>query len=243
MTFKKLTEATKTKYTEADFAWDEKAMIAEYKAAVLDYMNGASMDDALKAIKAMLKSGGETIVKGKGPVRESRAAKIAKLKLHEEFKLYENMWEEAGKPYRISCTDMGLADAIALDRVPVYLKNVKEVELIDWDRVPVKKYNQICKFLHELGIKVTKGASGREPSKKLKEALDDKEYSVVYRLRDWSVSQPDDEAFLDAETAADAIDFFMEYMLDPDNLDDDIDPADIITEDDIIIISVAPTGA
>jgi hypothetical protein len=93
MTFKKLTEATKTKYTEADFAWDEKAMIAEYKAAVLDYMNGASMDDALKTIKAMLKSGGETIVKGKGPVRESRTAKIAKLKLHEEFKLYETMWE------------------------------------------------------------------------------------------------------------------------------------------------------
>jgi hypothetical protein len=83
MTFKKLTEATKTKYTEADFAWDEKAMIAEYKAAVLDYMNGASMDDALKTIKAMLKSGGETIVKGKGPVRESKTAKITKSELKE----------------------------------------------------------------------------------------------------------------------------------------------------------------
>lgn len=74
MVLKRLKEAKKTKYTEADFTWDEQAMIAEYKAAVLDYMNGASMDDALAAIKAMLKSGGETLVKGKGPVREGKAA-------------------------------------------------------------------------------------------------------------------------------------------------------------------------
>jgi hypothetical protein len=147
------------------------------------------------------------------------------------------------KPYKLSCTGSDLDDAITLNKVPAYLKNVKEVELVDRDRVPVEKYNQICKMLNDLGIKVVTGASGREPSKKLKEALDDKEYSVVYRLKAWSASQPDDEAFFDAETATDAIAFFMEYMLDPDNLDDDIDPADIITEDDIIIISVAPTGA
>lgn len=87
------------------------------------------------------------------------------MKLHEEFKLYETMWEEAGKPYRLSCASTDLDDAITLGKVPMSLKNVKEVELIDWGRVPVNKYNQICKFLHELGIKVTKGASGREPAK------------------------------------------------------------------------------
>ena len=83
MIFKKLTETVKTKYTEADFAWDEKAMVAEYKAAVLDYMNGASMEEALKAIKAMLKAGGDTIVTGKGRVRESTTTKITKSELKE----------------------------------------------------------------------------------------------------------------------------------------------------------------
>lgn len=68
------------------------------------------------------------------------------------------------KIYTLSCTGPDLHDAITLGKVPMYLKNVKEVELIDWDRVPVKKYNQICRFLHDLGIKVTKGASGREPT-------------------------------------------------------------------------------
>ncbi len=83
MIVKKLTEAKKAKYTEADFAWDEKAMIAEYKAAVLDYMNGASMDDALKTIKAMFKSVGDTIVTGKGRVRESKTTKVTKSELKE----------------------------------------------------------------------------------------------------------------------------------------------------------------
>jgi hypothetical protein len=107
MTCKKLTEAAKPMYTEADFAWDEKAMIAEYKAAVLDYMNGASMDDALKIIKAMLKSVGDTIVMGKGRVRESKIARTAKLKLHEEFKLYENLWEAAGSSTYTVLADVG----------------------------------------------------------------------------------------------------------------------------------------
>jgi hypothetical protein len=92
------------------------------------------------------------------------------MKLFEEFKLYENLWEEAGKPYRISCTSSDISDAIMLGKVPAYLKDKKEVELTDWDRVPVEKYNQICKFLHDLGVKVTKGASGREPGSKLKES-------------------------------------------------------------------------
>ena len=102
MTFKKLTEASKTKYTEADFAWDEKAMVAEYKAVVLDYMNGASMDDALKAIKAMLKDVGGTIIKGKGPVRESKTTKITKSELKDMIRgvlreelAYKNELEEA----------------------------------------------------------------------------------------------------------------------------------------------------
>lgn len=74
------------------------------------------------------------------------------------------------KPYKLSCTGSDLDDAITLNKVPAYLKNVKEVELVDRDRVPVKKYNQICKMLADLGIKVTKGASGRETSSKLKES-------------------------------------------------------------------------
>jgi hypothetical protein len=83
MTIKKLTEAKKAKYTEADFVWDEKAMVAEYKAAVLDYVNGASMDEALKVIKALLKSAGDTVIKGKGRMRESTSTKITKTELKE----------------------------------------------------------------------------------------------------------------------------------------------------------------
>lgn len=78
--------------------------------------------------------------------------------------------EAVGKTYTISCTSTDLDDAITLNKVPAYLKNVEEVELVDRDRVPVNKYNQICKMLADAGIKVTKGASGREPSSKLKES-------------------------------------------------------------------------
>lgn len=89
------------------------------------------------------------------------------------------------KPYKLSCTGSDLDDAITLNKVPAYLKNVKEVELTDWDRVPVKKYNQICKFLHDLGIKVTKGTSGRETSGKvIKEAIGKTANEIINRYQD-----------------------------------------------------------
>jgi hypothetical protein len=89
------------------------------------------------------------------------------------------------KIYKLSCTGSDLDDAIAMGKVPTYLKNVKEVELVDRDRVPVKKYNQICKMLADLGIKVTKGASGRETSGKvIKEAIGKTANEIINRYQD-----------------------------------------------------------
>lgn len=67
-----LKEATRTTpYTEADFEWDDAAMLAEYKAAALAYLNGADIEDALADIKANLTTvGGIHLARG-GTVRES----------------------------------------------------------------------------------------------------------------------------------------------------------------------------
>ena len=127
MTFKKLTEASKTKYTEKDFAWDEKAMVAEYKAAVLDYMNGASLDDALKDIKALLKAGGETIIMGKGPVRESASTKITKSELKELIR--EALKEELAKK--------SLKEALT----PATLRALKDPSVINSYRTVLADYD------------------------------------------------------------------------------------------------------
>ena len=61
--------ARTTPYTEADFAWDDAAMLAEYKAAALAYLNGADIEDALAAIKANLISVGSIHLHKGGTVR------------------------------------------------------------------------------------------------------------------------------------------------------------------------------
>jgi hypothetical protein len=52
---KKLKESTA--YTEKDFAWDDATIVADFKRAVMDYLNGANLDDALHDIKLMIISG------------------------------------------------------------------------------------------------------------------------------------------------------------------------------------------
>ena len=64
-----LKEAKATQYTEADFAWDDAAMLAEYKAAALKYLNGADIEDALADIKANLVSIGSVHLSAGGTVR------------------------------------------------------------------------------------------------------------------------------------------------------------------------------
>ena len=47
-----LTEAARTTpYTKADFVWDDAAMLDEYQDAILKYLNGADIEDALQDIK------------------------------------------------------------------------------------------------------------------------------------------------------------------------------------------------
>ena len=52
-----LKEAKATQYTEADFAWDDAAIVADFKRAALAYMNGADIDTALHDIRAMIEGG------------------------------------------------------------------------------------------------------------------------------------------------------------------------------------------
>ena len=67
---KHLKEAARTApYTEADFAWDDAALLAEYKAAALAYLNGADIDDALADIKANITSVGSIHLHKGGTVR------------------------------------------------------------------------------------------------------------------------------------------------------------------------------
>ena len=59
METKNLKEASPTKpYTEADFAWDDTAIVADFKYAVLAYLNGTDIDTALQDIKATIIAGG-----------------------------------------------------------------------------------------------------------------------------------------------------------------------------------------
>jgi hypothetical protein len=62
LTCSKLTESASTKlYTEADFTWDAKTIVADFKQAVVAYANGANLEDALRDVKIMIISGVSTV--------------------------------------------------------------------------------------------------------------------------------------------------------------------------------------
>ena len=56
---RKLVESKPTKpYSEADFAWDDKTILADFKRAALAYMNGTDIDTAIHDLKVMIISQG-----------------------------------------------------------------------------------------------------------------------------------------------------------------------------------------
>lgn len=54
---KKVTGIRGAAVTDADFQWDEAAIVDDFKRAATAYINGANLEDALRDIKVMIISG------------------------------------------------------------------------------------------------------------------------------------------------------------------------------------------